>query len=181
MQFFSQNEEFYTKLQPLVTALNEEIPDAKYDAKQLAIMLVQILHFQEAALGKDVSYSGGCWMAAAVFAAENLVGNIRVLRVLLQAMPPRICPKLPIRLITDGSVNGALHAIAVKVHEIKRARALKAIEWQNPGKRKEVCSSTASASGAGHQTFLHLTYFQHNQQPGCNQSGCPMYVRADVI
>eukprot|EP00878_Enallax_costatus_P033747 GHUV01037300.1.p1 GENE.GHUV01037300.1~~GHUV01037300.1.p1 ORF type:complete len:195 (+),score=40.87 GHUV01037300.1:480-1064(+) len=101
-----QNDEYYGKLQPLVAALAEEVPDAKYDAKQLAVMLIQILHFQEAALGKD-------------------------------AMPPRICPKLPIKLLTDPSVNGALHAIALKVYEIKRARGLKAIEWQNPGKRKE--------------------------------------------
>jgi HPt (histidine-containing phosphotransfer) domain-containing protein len=50
-----QNDEYYSKLEPLVKALHEEVPDAKYDAKTLAYTLVQILHFQEAALGKDVS------------------------------------------------------------------------------------------------------------------------------
>jgi hypothetical protein len=50
-----QNEEYYGKLQPLVAALGKEVPDAKYDAKSLVVMLVQILHFQEAALGRDVS------------------------------------------------------------------------------------------------------------------------------
>jgi hypothetical protein len=56
-----------------------------------------------------------------------------------QAMPPKVCPKLPIKLVTDPSVGGALHAIALKVYDIRRQRGLKAIEWQNPGKRKEVC------------------------------------------
>ncbi len=55
-------------------------------------------------------------------------------------MPPRIMPKLPIKLITDPAVGGALHAIALKVVDARRARGLKAIEWQNPGKRKEVCT-----------------------------------------
>jgi hypothetical protein len=50
-----QNEEYYGKLQPLVAALAKEVPEAKYDAKGLVVMLVQILHFQEAALGRDVS------------------------------------------------------------------------------------------------------------------------------
>jgi hypothetical protein len=58
--------------------------------------------------------------------------------LLLQAMPPRVCPKLPIKLITDPAVGGALHAIALKVFDIRRARSIKAIEWQNPGKRQEV-------------------------------------------
>eukprot|EP00775_Hariotina_reticulata_P005697 gene5697-5935_t len=101
------NDEYYAKLEPLVKALHEEVPDAKYDAKTLAYNLVQILHFQEAALGKD-------------------------------AMPPRPAPKLPIKLLTDPAVGGALHAIALKLHDIRRTRSLKAIEWQNPGKRKEV-------------------------------------------
>jgi uncharacterized protein (DUF2252 family) len=39
----------------LVAALGKEVPEAKYDAKGLVVMLVQILHFQEAALGRDVS------------------------------------------------------------------------------------------------------------------------------
>jgi hypothetical protein len=56
-----------------------------------------------------------------------------------QAMPPKAFPKLPIKLITDPSVGGALHAIALKVFDVRRQRGLKAIEWQNPGKRKEVC------------------------------------------
>jgi hypothetical protein len=55
-------------------------------------------------------------------------------------MQPKAAPKLPIKLITDPSVGGALHAIALKVHDIKRQRNLKAIEWQNPGKRREVRS-----------------------------------------
>jgi hypothetical protein len=50
-----QNDEYYAKLQPLVAALGKEVPEAKYDAKGLVVMLVQILHFQEAALGRDVS------------------------------------------------------------------------------------------------------------------------------
>lgn len=58
-------------------------------------------------------------------------------------MPPRSAPKLPIKLVTDPSVGGALHAIALKLYDIRRTRGLKAIEWQNPGKRNEV-------SGASH-------------------------------
>lgn len=54
-------------------------------------------------------------------------------------MPPKPLPKLPIKLVTDPTVGGALHAIALKVFDIRRQRGLKAIEWQNPGKRKEVC------------------------------------------
>jgi hypothetical protein len=42
-----------------VAALGEEVPDAKYDAKQLVSMLVNILHFQEAALGIGVSADAG--------------------------------------------------------------------------------------------------------------------------
>jgi hypothetical protein len=56
-------------------------------------------------------------------------------------MPPRPAPKLPIKLLTDPAVGGALHAIALKLHDIRRTRNLKAIEWQNPGKRKEVRTS----------------------------------------
>jgi hypothetical protein len=63
-------------------------------------------------------------------------------------MPPRVCPKLPIKLITDPAVGGALHAIALKVADIRRARSLKAIEWQNPGKRQEVGTVAAAAAAA---------------------------------
>lgn len=56
----------------------------------------------------------------------------------IQAMPPKPVPKLPIKLLTNPSVGGALHAIALKLFDIRRARGLKAIEWQNPGRRKEV-------------------------------------------
>jgi hypothetical protein len=67
-------------------------------------------------------------------------------------MQPKAAPKLPIKLITDPSVGGALHAIALKVHDIKRQRNLKAIEWQNPGKRREVSSwDSIGASWQGWQ------------------------------
>jgi hypothetical protein len=55
-----------------------------------------------------------------------------------QAMPPRMMPKLPVKLVTDPVVGGGLHAVALKVAEIKKARGLKAIEWTNPRMRKEV-------------------------------------------
>lgn len=38
-----------------MSQLREQVPDAKYDGKALVFMLVQLLHFQEAALGKEVS------------------------------------------------------------------------------------------------------------------------------
>jgi hypothetical protein len=53
-------------------------------------------------------------------------------------MPPRMMPKLPVKLVTDPVVGGGLHAVALKVAEIKKARGLKAIEWTNPRMRKEV-------------------------------------------
>lgn len=40
--------------------LKEQVPEAKYDSKSLVFMLVQLLHFQEGALGKEVSCSGWC-------------------------------------------------------------------------------------------------------------------------
>lgn len=49
-----QNDDYFKQLDPLVAALKEEVPDAKYDGKALVFMLVHLLHFQEAALGKDV-------------------------------------------------------------------------------------------------------------------------------
>lgn len=143
-------------------------------------MLVQILHFQEAALGRDVSMfrsnfitprqrdgtSGqscsGLFSSAASAAVVDASPTVTSpapklyplgFKVLVlyscccclcpcccavQAMPPRVCPKLPIKLITDPAVGGALHAIALKVYDIRRARSIKAIEWQNPGKRQEV-------------------------------------------
>jgi hypothetical protein len=58
-----------------------------------------------------------------------------------------VCPKLPIKLITDPAVGGALHAIALKVFDIRRARSIKAIEWQNPGKRQEVRQQQLLRSG----------------------------------
>lgn len=62
-------------------------------------------------------------------------------------MPPKPLPKLPIKLITDPAVGGALHAIALKVYDIRRQRGLKAIEWQNPGKRREVRECCVLAYG----------------------------------
>lgn len=64
-------------------------------------------------------------------------------------MPPKPLPKLPIKLVTDPTVGGALHAIALKVFDIRRQRGLKAIEWQNPGKRKEVCCVLCAACWPG--------------------------------
>lgn len=58
-----QNDDFFKQLEPLVAALRDAVPEAKYDAKQLVFLLVQLLHFQEAALGKEVSCcscSGTC-------------------------------------------------------------------------------------------------------------------------
>lgn len=50
--------EFLTKLQPLIAQLNEDIPEAKYDARGLATIIPQILQFQEDALGLNVSGVG---------------------------------------------------------------------------------------------------------------------------
>jgi hypothetical protein len=53
--FWLQNDDYFKQLEPLVAALRDAVPEAKYDAKQLVFLLVQLLHFQEAALGKEVS------------------------------------------------------------------------------------------------------------------------------
>lgn len=50
-----QNDEYFKQLDPLVAALKEQVPEAKYDCKALVFLLVQLLHFQEGALGKEVS------------------------------------------------------------------------------------------------------------------------------
>lgn len=50
-----QNDDYFKQLEPLVAALKEQVPEAKYDGKALVFLLVQLLHFQEGALGKEVS------------------------------------------------------------------------------------------------------------------------------
>lgn len=54
-----QNDDYFNELKPLVEKLNKAVPEAKYDAKQLVFLLVQLLHFQEAALGKEVGCGAG--------------------------------------------------------------------------------------------------------------------------
>lgn len=50
-----QNDDYFKQLEPLVAALKETVPDAKYDGKALVFLLVQLLNFQDQALGREVS------------------------------------------------------------------------------------------------------------------------------
>lgn len=68
------------------------------------------------------------------YALQSLVGS-------------RVFPKLPPRLFEDVSEDGALHAIATKLYSIRKSRDLKAFEWMNPGKRKEVSTLKQRALG----------------------------------
>lgn len=49
-----QTDAYQAKLEKLAKALNEEVPDAKYDNKNLVQLIVSIANFQEDALGRKV-------------------------------------------------------------------------------------------------------------------------------
>jgi SWI/SNF related-matrix-associated actin-dependent regulator of chromatin subfamily C len=50
-------------------------------------------------------------------------------------MPPRQFPKLPFHLIDDHHPFGALYDIMMKCLQLKEARNVKQLEWQNPQQR----------------------------------------------
>lgn len=57
---------------------------------------------------------------------------------LLQALPPRIMRKLPMKLLEDASPDGGLFHIARYVAQQKIKRSLKTIEWAQPYARQQV-------------------------------------------
>ena len=65
---------------------------------------------------------------------------------LVQALPPRPCPKIPGKLLQDFSARGAVFVIAKKCEEIRRSKNLKRIDFANPARRKEVRSKHARIS-----------------------------------
>ena len=48
-----QSELFLQKLDSVVSQLQADMPDSKFDRKSLAILLAQLLQFMEDALGKE--------------------------------------------------------------------------------------------------------------------------------
>jgi hypothetical protein len=57
---------------------------------------------------------------------------------MLQSLPPRDFPKLPIQLLEDvrPQANAGLYIVAMRLAGIKRSSALKVFEWLNPGSRR---------------------------------------------
>lgn len=49
-----QSEEYLTRLEPVVRQLKQDIPDAEYTRESLALLILQLLQFQEEALGREV-------------------------------------------------------------------------------------------------------------------------------
>jgi len=56
----------------------------------------------------------------------------------VQALPPRPSPKIPMKLFRDVSPDGALRIILGKFHEGMTARGLKRVDFTNPYHRKQV-------------------------------------------
>jgi len=51
---YIQDEAFLTKLDPVVDKLKSDVPDAKYDRKSLAQLLLHLRQFMENVMGKEV-------------------------------------------------------------------------------------------------------------------------------
>jgi hypothetical protein len=52
---FPQEEEYLIKLDPVVAQLAKDVPDAKYDRKALAQLILQLRKFMEEVMGRNVS------------------------------------------------------------------------------------------------------------------------------
>ena len=56
----------------------------------------------------------------------------------LQALLPRLAPKIPSKLLLDTRPDGALFHVISKFHELMSARGLKRGDFTNPYHRKPV-------------------------------------------
>ena len=52
-----QDEQYLLKLDPIVAQLAQEVPDAKYDRKSLASLIMQLRQFMEDVMGKNVGFA----------------------------------------------------------------------------------------------------------------------------